>query len=252
MTQTKPVITLITGADKGIGFATAQALGQKGQQILIGARNRQRGEQAVAQLKAAGIQVTFIQLDVTDKTQIKVAAEKIKADYGYLSILINNAGIALGNHLPASQMSTDTMRQEFDVNFFGLVDVTQAMIPLLKTGQPAKIINVSSNMGSLGLATDPNSRFYKVSSLGYQATKASVDFATILLSKELAAAGITVNSVNPGWTATNFGGRPSDAPKPAGMQDVATGAAQIIKMASLPLDDPQTGTFTENEGSLPW
>ncbi|MFL2028248.1 SDR family NAD(P)-dependent oxidoreductase [Loigolactobacillus zhaoyuanensis] len=252
MTETKAVITLITGADKGIGFATAQALGKKGQQILVGARDQQRGEQAVARLKTAGVAATFIQLDVTDKAQIKAAVARIKVDYGYLSILINNAGIALGSHLPASQMSTDTMRQEFDVNFFGLVDVTQAMIPLLKAGQPAKIINVSSNMGSLGLASDPNSRFYKVSSLGYQATKASVDFATILLSKELVTEGITVNSVNPGWTATNFGGRPSDAPKPAGMQDVVTGAAQIVKMASLPLDDPQTGTFTENEGTLPW
>lgn len=252
MTESKQVITLITGADKGIGFETAKELGQKGQHILVGARDQQRGEKAVEKLEAAGVQATFIQLDVTNKAQIAAAAEKIKADYGYLSILINNAGIAMGQHQPASEMSTETMRQEFDVNFFGLVDVTQAMIPLLKAGQPAKIINVSSNMGSLGLATDPNSRFYNVSSLGYQASKASVDFATILLSKELITEGITVNSVNPGWTATNFGGRSSESIKPAGMQDVAMGAAQIVKMASLPLADPQTGTFTENEGTLPW
>jgi len=252
MTDKKAVITLITGADKGIGFETAQALGKKGQHVLIGARNQERGEKAVKQLKAAGIKADFVQLDVTKKEQIKAAAKQIQADYGYLSILINNAGIAMDHHEPASQLSTDTIRQDFDVNYFGLIDVTQAMIPLLKAGKPAKIINLSSNMGSMGLASDPNSRFYKVNSLGYQSSKAAVNFATIIFSKELAADGITVNSVNPGWTATGFGGRPEDAPKLEGMQDVATGAAQVIKMASLPLDDITTGTFTENAGTLPW
>ncbi|GAX05025.1 carbonyl reductase [Secundilactobacillus pentosiphilus] len=252
MAEEKVTLTLITGADKGIGFATAQALGKKGQHILIGARNPERGVKAVEQLKNDGIKADFIQLDVTDKAQIKAAAAKIKADYGYLSILINNAGIAMDHHQSASELSTDTIRQDFDVNYFGLIDVTQAMIPLLKAAQPAKIINVSSNMGSMGLASDPNSRFYKVNSLGYQSSKASVNFATIIFSKELADEGITVNSVNPGWTATGFGGRPEDAPAPAGMQDVATGAAQIIKMASLPMNDATTGTFTENAGKLPW
>lgn len=252
MTTKKTVITLITGANKGIGFATAQGLGKRDQHVLIGARNEQRGEEAVKKLRTNGIKADFIQLDVTDKAQIKLAAEKIKSAFGYLSILINNAGIALGNHEPASQMSTDTMRKEFDVNFFGLVDVTQAMIPLLKAGRPAKIINVSSNMGSLGLASDPTSRFYKVNSLGYQASKSAANFTTILLSKELVEDQITVNAVNPGWTATSFGGRSTTSDKPAGMQDVGTGAAQIIKMASLPLDDSQTGTFTENAGTLPW
>lgn len=252
MTDKKAVITLITGADKGIGFETAQALGKKGQHVLIGARNQERGEKAVKQLKAAGIKADFVQLDVTKKEQIKAAAKQIQADYGYLSILINNAGIAMDHHEPASQLSTDMIRQDFDVNYFGLIDVTQAMIPLLKAGKPAKIINLSSNMGSMGLASDPNSRFYKVNSLGYQSSKAAVNFATIIFSKELAADGITVNSVNPGWTATGFGGRPEDAPKLEGMQDVATGAAQVIKMASLPLDDKTTGTFTENAGTLPW
>jgi NAD(P)-dependent dehydrogenase (short-subunit alcohol dehydrogenase family) len=252
MSDKNEIITLITGADKGIGFETAQALGQKGQHVLIGARNQARGEKAVKQLEAAGVKADFIQLDVTDKAQIKAAADKIKTDYGYLSILINNAGIAMDHHQPASQLSTDTIRQDFDVNYFGLIDVTQAMIPLLKVGKPAKIVNVASNMGSMGLASDPNSRFYKVNSLGYQSSKASVNFATIIFSKELAADDITVNSVNPGWTATGFGGRPEDAPAPAGMQDVATGAAQIIKMASLPQGDKTTGTFTENAGTLPW
>ncbi len=149
MAEKKTVLTLITGADKGIGFATAQALGKKGQHILIGSRNQERGKKAVEQLNAAGIRADFIQLDVTDKAQITAAADKINADYGYLNILINNAGIALDHHQPASKLSTDTIRQDFDVNYFGMIDVTQAMIPLLKAGKPAKIINVSSNMGSM-------------------------------------------------------------------------------------------------------
>lgn len=252
MANTHETITLITGADKGIGFATAQGLAKLGQHVLIGARNAERGQAAVDQLKQEGYQASLIMIDVTDKELINQAAGEIRDRFGYLSILINNAGVALDNHQKPSELATDTIRQDFDVNFFGMIDVTQAMIPLLKNDLPAKIINLSSNMGSMGLATDPESRFYQVSSVGYQASKAAVNFFTIDLSKELKDSNITVNSVNPGWTATEFGGRPKDTPKIPGMQDVTTGAAQVIKMASLPKEDQTTGTFTENAGTLPW
>ncbi len=106
-------------------------------------------------------------------------------------------------------------------------------------------------MGSLDLASDPNSKFYNVSSLGYQSSKAAVNFATITFAKELADTNITVNSVNPGWTATAFGGRDTKQPVPDGMQTVQEGARQIVKLASDPRND-LNGTFTENDGSLPW
>lgn len=247
----QPIVTLITGADKGIGFQTATELGQRGQVIIIGARNAQKGQAAVDRLKNNGIEASFVQLDVTSQSEITQAAVTINDRYGYLSVLINNAGVAMDNHQAASDMPTAIMRKDFDVNFFGLVDVTQAMLPLLKKADSARIINVSSNMGSLTMASDPESQFYGVNSLGYQASKAAVNFATISFSKELIDTHITVNSVNPGWTATEFGGRPSDAPTPAGMQSVAEGAAQIIKAASDP-EFTQNSSFTENDGPLPW
>ncbi|WP_155287629.1 SDR family oxidoreductase [Lacticaseibacillus zhaodongensis] len=252
MTDTHEIVTLITGADKGIGFATAEGLGKLGQHVLVGSRNTERGQAAVDKLTAEGIKATLIVLDVTDKDTIKQAVDTINKQFGYLSVLINNAGIALDRHQVPSKLSTDVIRKEYDVNFFGMIDVTQAMLPLLKKDTPAKIINLSSNMGSFGLTTDPNNRLYNVSAVGYQSSKAAVNFFTVDLSKELADEGITVNSVNPGWTATEFGGRPKDAPKIPGMQDIADGARQSIKMASLPREDKTTGTFSEFEGQMPW
>lgn len=241
----KKTLTLITGADKGIGFETAAELGQQGQHLLIGSRNQTRGQHAVTRLRTAGVKSDLILLDVTLDTTIQAAAKQIANTYGYLNVLINNAGIALDAHQAPSQLPVATMRKDFDVNFFGLVSVTQAMIPLLKKGAPAKIINVSSNMGSLGLASDPDSRFFQVNSLGYQASKVAVNFATIDFAKELAKYQIKVNSVNPGWTRTDFGGNRS------GEQTVAQGAAQIVKLASDTGPDLNM-SFTENAGRLPW
>lgn len=241
----RQTLTLITGADKGIGFETAMALGKRGQHLLVGARNQARGEQAINKLHTAGVSAELVILDVTQAGTIATVAKQIEASHGYLNVLINNAGIALDAHQPPSQLPVMTMRQDFDVNFFGLVSVTQAMIPLLKKGAPAKIINVSSNVGSLGLASDPDSRFFQVNSLGYQASKAAVNFATIDFAKELQPDHISVNSVNPGWTRTDFGGNRS------GEQTVAEGAAQIVKLAAD--DSPDLNmTFTETAGKLPW
>ncbi len=128
----RQTLTLITGADKGIGFETAMALGKRGQHLLVGARNQARGEQAINKLHTAGVSAELVILDVTQAGTIATAAKQIEASHGYLNVLINNAGIALDAHQPPSQLPVMTMRQDFDVNFFGLVSVTQAMIPLLK------------------------------------------------------------------------------------------------------------------------
>lgn len=244
-------LTLITGADKGIGFQTASALVQRGQHVLIGARSLAKATAAKDQIAKQGGKVDVVLLDVTDSATIEKAAHQVADQFRWLDTLINNAGIALDNHEPASKLSTDLMRREFDVNFFGAVQMIQAFLPLLRRSNQAQIINVSSNMGSLGLAADPKSRFYAVNSLGYQASKAALNFATISLAKELRSAGILVNSVNPGWTATEFGGRDLSQPTPQGMQTVEKGAKQIIKLAA-DWDDTRNMTFTEDGGTLPW
>lgn len=143
-------LTLITGADKGIGFETAMALAKLGQHVLLGSRHQDQGQQAVDKIQQAGYDAELVILDVTKQSDIDRAKATIDEKYGYLDVLINNAGIALDNHENAETLSTDVIRTEFDVNFFGTVSMIQAFIPLLKKSKSAKIINVSSNMARWG------------------------------------------------------------------------------------------------------
>ncbi|MFT8410969.1 MAG: SDR family NAD(P)-dependent oxidoreductase [Schleiferilactobacillus perolens] len=238
--------TLITGGDKGIGLETAKELGLAGQHILLGARRQARGEAAIKVLHRAGVSgVDLILLDVTQEATIQAAARWITAQFGQLNVLINNAGIALDHHESPVTMPLATIRADFEVNFFGAVAVTQAMIPLLRKGAPAKIINVSSEMGSLTNASDPHSRFYRGNALGYQSSKAALNMATVSFSKALAPDHISVNAVNPGHTATDFGGGTASG------QAVTAGAAPIVALARS--DAPHmTGKFIETAGQVPW
>ncbi|WP_251943714.1 SDR family oxidoreductase [Staphylococcus sp. Marseille-Q5304] len=252
--DTTKTITLITGANRGMGFQIAKELGQKGQHILVGSRSADQGESAVQKLKALGIEAEYIVLDVTNKTTIEAASKYIKTQYGYLSILINNAGIALDEFQQPSQLSTDTMRKDFDVNFFGVIDVTQAMLPLLKQNKEAKIINISSIMGSLSAATDPNSQVYDASAVGYQASKAALNMWTIRLGKELQAneeSHITVNSVCPGMVATEFGGATPELAREMGARPVEEGVIRTVELASSE-DNSINITFSNKEGQLNW
>ncbi|WP_376716923.1 SDR family NAD(P)-dependent oxidoreductase [Enterococcus dongliensis] len=174
MNQTKKV-TLITGANKGIGFEIAKQVGEHGHHVLVGSRDEKRGAEAVKQLLDLGIEADFIQIDVTNKESINKAAELIEEKYGYLTALINNAGISLDKFIVSSKLDTEIIRQNFDVNFFGLVDTTQAMLPLLKKSTKVKIINMSSMMGSLNIAATPESEVYHASVVGYQASKVAVN-----------------------------------------------------------------------------
>lgn len=238
-------ITLITGADKGMGLELAKELGQKGQYILLGSRNLDRGKAAAEKLLNVGVQADCVKLDVTDAETIQEVADFIQDEFGYLDILINNAGVALDNHQMPSVMPTKTMRQDFDVNFFGVVDVTQAMLPLLKKSKSAKIINISSEMGSLNMASDPNSSFYKPNAIGYQASKAANNMFTIDLSKELAGTNITVNAIDPGFVKTDFGNGKG------GVLTPAEGVAETVKLASSKKNEIN-GQFLSTKGLVEW
>lgn len=195
----KQKLALITGANRGMGFEMAKEIGKKGHRILLGARNEESEKNAVKQLEELHIDADFIQIDVSNHSSILQAAETIKQRYGYLSILINNAGISLDNFRTPTQLDLDTIRKDFEVNFFGLIDVTQTMLPLLEQTDDAKILNISSEMGSLTAATSVNSPLYNASAAGYQSSKAAVNMYTIKLAKELSERTDSIITVNAIW-----------------------------------------------------
>lgn len=250
MNDTK--ITLITGADTGMGFEIAKELGQNGQKVIVGSRNLEKGQSALERLAVEGVVANLVQLDVTDAVTIAQAVTKIKEQYGRLDILINNAGIALDKHRSPEILPTSVMRQDFDVNFFGLVDVTQAFLPLLKEAPKGQIINISSMMGSMTAALDPKSETYHASAAGYQSSKAAVNMFSIQLAKALQQeqSKVTVNLVDPGMVATDFGGTPADESRSLGAKTVSEGVVRTVDLALHGSDE--TGTFSNVNGIVPW
>ena len=146
MSENKKTV-LITGANKGLGFKTARQLGAKGYTVLVGARDETRGAEAIAKLKNEGFDADFVKIDVTNAETIKSAAEKVGEKYGKLDVLINNATIALDSTEKASELSSDIIRKTFDTNFFGVIAITQAFLPLIKKSESGRIVNVSSGLG---------------------------------------------------------------------------------------------------------
>jgi len=237
-------ITLITGADRGMGFELAKELGQHGQHVLVGARNQERGNAAVDALRKQKINADLILIDVTDEATITAAQQTIASEFGHLDILINNAGLTLDNWEKPFTLALDKIRGDFDVNFFGLVSVTQHMLPLLRQATSAKILNISSAVGSLTIASDPTSSVYQHPSFGYQASKAAVNMFTIDLANELKDTHITVNAVNPGWVAT-------DSAVGGGPKTIEEGVARTVELA-LQSDNTLNGTFSDVDGIVPW
>lgn len=238
-------ISLVTGANKGIGLEVARQLGKAGHRILLGARDQARGREAARTLEAEGIDVRYIAIDVADTASLAAAAADIEANEGRIDVLVNNAGIALMDRdgLPGS-VDLDAVRQVFDTNFFGAVAVTQALLPLIKRSASGRIVNVSSGLGSITLNNDPTWAYAAVKPLGYNASKAALNMFTVLLAAELKDSGIKVNAANPGYTATDLNGN-------SGHQTVPEGAAETVRLALLP-DDGPTGSFSSTEGVDPW
>ena len=237
-------VVLITGANKGIGFEVARQLGDKGFTILIGARSKERGEEAEIKLKEEGIDVHFIQIDVINQLSIDNAAKKIRESYGKLDVLINNVGVALDRRT-ISELDINLLKETFNTNFFSMVSVTKAMLPLIRKSQAGRIVNMSSGLGSLKQQSDPNYEFYDTSKfLGYNASKTAVNQFTVHLAYELNETKIKVNSADPGYTSTalnNF----------RGARSVQQAATVVVRLATLSEDGPTGGFFDEN-GVVPW
>jgi len=237
-------IALITGANKGIGFEIARQVGRTGAIVLLGARNRALGEAAAATLRGEGIEARCTLLDVTKPATIQAAAAAIEAEHGRLDVLVNNAGIVDRGDGPPSRTSIDAARHTFDTNFFGALAVTQAMLPMLRKSRSARIVNVSSGLGSLAHNSNPTGQFATVKFLGYSASKAALNMLTVQLAAELRDNGIKVNSADPGFTATDLNDH-------RGHQTIPEGAAAAIRLALLPDDGPTGGFFSAAEQE-PW
>lgn len=235
---------LVTGANKGIGFETARRLSELGMTVLVGARDRERGESAIASLRASSPHVHLVLLDVADEASVEYAAAQVTERFGKLDVLVNNAAIALGSGLP-SQQSIASMRALFMTNLFGLVAVTQAFLPLLEQAPAARIVNVSTSLASLQLSADPNTPIAQQSAVfGYAASKTASNAFTVRLANELRAKNIKVNSACPGYVAT-------DLNQHRGTRSVQHGAEIIVRLATLPDDGPTAGFFND-AGPIPW
>jgi NAD(P)-dependent dehydrogenase (short-subunit alcohol dehydrogenase family) len=237
-------IALITGANKGIGFEVARQLGAEGITVFIGARNPQLGETATSKLRAEGVDAHFVELDVTKPDTIAKAAEQIRARSDRLDILVNNAGVVAKGDGPPSVADPAAVRQVLDINFFGVLAVTQAMLPLVRNAASGRIVMVSSGLGSLTWNADPNWSFAGIKPLGYNGSKAILNMMTVQLAWELRDTPIKVNAVNPGYTATDLNGN-------SGTQTVEDGAAETVRQSLAP-DDAPTGGFFETGGIVPW
>ena len=241
MTET---IAFVTGANKGIGREISRQLATQGIQVLMGARDRARGEKAVADLHAQGLAVEFIEIDVTSQSSVEKAAAEVERRYGRLDILVNNAGIAL-DWYPSAELSVEVLQKTFDTNVFGVYRVTKALLPLLKKSQHGRIVNMSSGLGSLTRNADPNSTLaVRNMLLAYCTSKAAVNMMTVQFGNELKGTGIKVNSANPGYTAT-------DMNENRGPRTVEQGAATPVRLALLPDDGPTAGVFSDT-GPDPW
>lgn len=244
-------VALVTGANQGVGFQIAKALADNGYIVYVGSRNLSNGEKAAAEI---GVTAHAIQLDVTLQSTISAAVEHIGAMSGRLDLLVNNAAIAHagkpGRTLEettedgkASTASLDEVRAVWETNVFGVIAVTQATLPLLRKSAAARIVNVSSGLGSLTLVSNPTFWARKHFGVVYAASKTALNAVTMAFAIELEKENIKVNAVSPGFTATalnNF----------QGTDTVEAGSREPIRVA-LETDGP-TATFTGSDGPFPW
>ena len=234
MDQTR--IALVTGANKGTGLEIARQLGEIGHSVWLGCRDPERGERAAADLRARGVDANPLLLDVGDDASVRAAAGVFGKAGDRLDVLVNNAGIALGGAPRIDDVSFDDMRVSYEVNTIGPLRVTQAFLPFLRKSDGARVVMMSSSLGSISASLDPTSEAHGVSLFGYQASKSALNMVTVLLAKELLAENIKVNAVNPGYTATDLNGR-------QGHRSTEEGARIAVRLATVGAQGPTAGFF---------
>jgi NAD(P)-dependent dehydrogenase (short-subunit alcohol dehydrogenase family) len=240
-------IALVTGANKGIGFETAKQLAQKNIKVLLGARNETEGKKAEATLRDLSLDVTYVKLDISDSEDIATVTSYIENEYGVLDILVNNAAVFLdsawfGNNVESVPMKT--LRDTFDINYFGTVELTQALLPLIKKSDAGRIVNISSVSGSFGVHLDEAHWLYALKPYAYSASKTALNQFTVFLANALKETNVKVNAANPGWVQTSIG---SDQAPLTPEEGAKTGVA----LALLDNNGP-TGTFSQSGEPLLW
>jgi NAD(P)-dependent dehydrogenase (short-subunit alcohol dehydrogenase family) len=226
---------LITGANKGLGKHAAERLLADGHDVWLAARDPSRARETAGELGGR-----YVVLDVTDEASVRAAAATVEAGGG-LDVLVNNAGIA-GARRPVEEVTAEDIREVYDVNVFGPVRVLRAFLPLLARSESPVVVNVSSGLGSLADAANPESTYFSLVNPAYCSSKAALNMLTIQYAK--AFPGIRINSVDPGFTAT-------DLNEHRGVQSVAEGTDAIVQMASIGRDGP-SGTFVDRRGRVAW
>ncbi|HWD51999.1 MAG TPA: SDR family NAD(P)-dependent oxidoreductase [Acidimicrobiales bacterium] len=226
-------VTLVTGANKGLGYETARQLIERGHTVYIGARSVERGQSAATELSAR-----FVLLDVTDDASVASAMNVIASSEGHLDVVVNNAGIS-----PTADVNGQVAQEVFDTNVVGIIRVTQAALPLLEKSENPVVVNVSSALGSFWAVTNPDRRQFHFPAIIYGSSKAAVSMLTVQYAK--AIPDVRFNAVEPGFTATDL------TPFSGAGQPVEKGAEVIVRMATIGKDGP-TGTFQEGEGQLGW
>ncbi|SEJ31434.1 NAD(P)-dependent dehydrogenase, short-chain alcohol dehydrogenase family [Dyadobacter koreensis] len=245
-------VAFISGANRGIGFETAKKLGRLGIFPVIGSRNESAGKEAVAKLKADGIEADSIIFDVNNKADYSNAYNYFESKFGKLDILVNNAGVSLegdpvasmSNVNPTTEISEETLRGTLEANFFAQVFSTQVLLPLIRKSEAGRIVNVSSRLGSLSHHSDPASPIYPIQMFAYNTSKTALNAFTVHLAYELKDTAIKVNSAHPGWVQTELGGSSA----PVTPED---GAETSVRLATIPADGP-TGGFFYLDDVIPW
>lgn len=241
---------LITGANRSIGLETAKQLSEKGLFVYVGSRNLAKGEETVKELTEQGFQnIKAIEIDVTNPESIAKAKSIVENEQGKLDILINNAGILGVNPQTAAETSVNDIREVFDTNFFGVINVTQTFLDLLRKSDSPRISNITSGLGSLTLHSDSEWKYYNVKTAAYGPSKSALNAYTITLAYELRELPFKVNVIDPGYTATDFNGY-------SGPGSVESAASFIVKHTLTDENGP-TGQYFSNDiedetGISPW
>lgn len=235
-------VVLVTGANKGIGFEVARQLGLQGHRVVIGARDASRGEEAAAELRALGISASTVEIDVTRSNSIAAAALQLEQEFGVLDVLVNNAGIAVDHHTKPEDVTHDQLVATYETNVFGVIAVTNAMLPLLKKSVSGRVVNQSAELASLRLPQlQPPMVF--LNWLAYNSSKAALNSVTVEYAKAFRDTSLRFNAVSPGRVSSELNGF-------AGGKSTGQGAEVAVHVATLA--DSPTGTFWNESGQIAW